>query len=73
MQQPGLAERGVTLAPPLHELRLLDAPLGILIPLILLGDGCVRQRDAAPAGWVVVAGVEAEVGGQGDKGAHGVE
>lgn len=45
----------------------------MLVPLILLGDGCARQRDAALAGWVVVAGVEAEVGGQGEQGAHGME
>ena len=45
----------------------------MLIPLILLGNGCVRQRDAALAGRVVVAGVEAEVGAQGAQGAHGVE
>lgn len=63
MQQPGLAEPGIALAPPLHELRLLDTPLDMLIPLILFGNGCVRQRDAALAARVVVAGVEAEVGG----------
>ena len=45
----------------------------MLIPLILLGDGCVRQRNAAFAGRVVAAGVEAEVSGQGEQGAHGVE
>ena len=45
----------------------------MLIPLILLGDGCVRQRNAALAGRVVAAGAEAEVNGQGEQGAHGVE
>ena len=73
MQQPGLAEPGIALALPPHELRPLDAPLDMHIPFILLGDGCVRQQDAALAGRVVVAGVEAEVGGQGEQGAHGVE
>lgn len=68
MQQPDLAEPGIALAPPLHEPRLLDAPLDMLIPPILLGDGCVRQQDAALAGRVVVAVVEAEVSGQGEQG-----
>ena len=36
----------------------------MLIPLILLGDGCVRQRNAALAGRVVAAGAEAEVNGR---------
>ena len=73
VQQPGLAEPDIALAPPPHELRLLNAPLDMLIPLILLGDGCVRQRDAALARRAVVAGIEAEAGGQGEQGAHGVE
>lgn len=73
MQQPRVTRPGIALAPPLHELHLLDAPLDMLIPLIMLGDGCVRQRDAALAGRVVVAGVEAEVGRQGERGAHGME
>lgn len=40
----------------------------MLVPLILLGDGCARQRDAALAGWVVVAGVG---GGSGRAGRAG--
>ena len=39
-------------------------PLTCLFRLILLGDGCVRQRDAALAGQVVVASVEAGVAGR---------
>lgn len=70
MQQPGLTEPGIALAPPLHELRLLDAP-----PYSTHSARrrlcTVAGRRARRAG--VAAGVGAEVGGQGGQSVHGVE